>query len=341
MGLWDSIFGKTSVPDDQPEDAQRREAEQNPMFGMVTMLEPCDQLRAGYGEFGCPTNPVPVNGPTGEVIYLNRLTAPSGVGFLFHRLGSVKAAVIPYPVDVFELVASDASCWRALAFSMYHPRRSRKAPDGLGLRPWPKESLHQIMLRMPGFGSMKRVADFPAGLPAHVAESPDFAAVSPGLGAVMGRKVSEVLAEHRGRWARPAGYAPPQVSSPAGEPSPGGDELTDAELQDFGVSIVVEQLQKEGTRVLSVNRQEPQIKAQIAGRSALIVVRSARFPEKGRLSRIEASGMALSATESAGTDVYFASVGFANADARNDTERSRLVRGGGMHVAYEGLQRVR
>jgi hypothetical protein len=69
-----------------------------------------------------PTNPIPVNGPIGEVLYLSSLSTPSGKIVLFHRLGSKNT------IDVFEVVGLDGQHWDIFYFSMYHPRRSRMAP---------------------------------------------------------------------------------------------------------------------------------------------------------------------------------------------------------------------
>lgn len=82
----------------------------------------------GTGPFGLlDTNPIPVNGPIGELAYLSRLETHSGQRLLFHRLGSIAT------VDVFEAVSFDGSEWFILFLDMYHPRRSRLAPDGLGI----------------------------------------------------------------------------------------------------------------------------------------------------------------------------------------------------------------
>ena len=79
----------------------------------------------GTGSFGfTETNPIPVNGPIGELAYLSRLETLSGQRILFHRLGSIGL------VDVFEAVSFDGSEWFILFVDLYHPRRSRLTPDG-------------------------------------------------------------------------------------------------------------------------------------------------------------------------------------------------------------------
>lgn len=79
----------------------------------------------GTGPFGyTETNPIPVNGPIGQLAYLSRLETQSGQRLMFHRLGAIDT------VDVFEAVTFDGSQWFVFFVDFYHPRRSRIAPEG-------------------------------------------------------------------------------------------------------------------------------------------------------------------------------------------------------------------
>lgn len=81
----------------------------------------------GSGPFGFAlSNPIPVNGPVGQLAYLSRLETHSGQRILFHRIGAIGK------VDVFEAVTFDGSEWFILFVDFYHPRRSRLTPDGFG-----------------------------------------------------------------------------------------------------------------------------------------------------------------------------------------------------------------
>src|SRR3546814_6579765 len=61
-------------------------------------------LPNGSGPFGfTETNPIPVNGPIGQLAYLSRLETQSGQRILFHRLAAIDK------VDVFEAVTFDGS----------------------------------------------------------------------------------------------------------------------------------------------------------------------------------------------------------------------------------------
>ncbi|RVC47463.1 MAG: hypothetical protein E5V60_01190 [Mesorhizobium sp.] len=87
-----------------------------------------DQIAGATGEFGRTlTNPVPVNGPVGEISYLSRLRTSAGHRIFGHRLGAIQN------VDVFETVSFDGAVWDILMLSLYHPRKSRMAPGGYWL----------------------------------------------------------------------------------------------------------------------------------------------------------------------------------------------------------------
>lgn len=89
----------------------------------------CDMVEGACGEFGrSHKNPIPVNGPIGEVLYLSSLRTNDGKFLFAHRLGTIA------DIDVFEIVTSDGTQWDILFFDIYHPRKSRVAPDGFIFR---------------------------------------------------------------------------------------------------------------------------------------------------------------------------------------------------------------
>jgi len=84
-----------------------------------------DKSPLGEGAFGYNVkNPIPVNGPIGQLAYLSKLVTMTGERILFHRVGAVNE------VDVFEAVTFSGSEWFLLFLDLYHPRKSRLAPDG-------------------------------------------------------------------------------------------------------------------------------------------------------------------------------------------------------------------
>ena len=117
----------------------------------IASHEPCDCIPNGAGTFGRSLqNPIPVNGPLGEVLYLS-LIRLNHVPVLFHRLGSFA------PIDVYEIVALDGTAWDILYLTPYYPRRSRMAPSGYVIER-DSESGRRI------FGTNARVEPFPYAL---------------------------------------------------------------------------------------------------------------------------------------------------------------------------------
>jgi hypothetical protein len=79
----------------------------------------------GTGPFGfVETNPIPVNGPIGQLAYLSKMETNRGERILFHRIGAVNT------IDVFEAVTFSGSEWFIFFVDLYHPKRSRLTPDG-------------------------------------------------------------------------------------------------------------------------------------------------------------------------------------------------------------------
>ena len=111
--------------------------------------EDCDVLSQGSGRFGHDMgNPIPVNGPFGEMTYLSRLRLRStGSMVFFTRLKRSAASTI-------ELVNVSGKVVDYLYLDMYHPRASRRYPEGYTLE---KEAVFPR-------GVTTTVPDFPAGL---------------------------------------------------------------------------------------------------------------------------------------------------------------------------------
>jgi len=108
----------------------------------------CDEIVGVVGEFGRdPRNPIPVNGPLGEIIYLSNLRTDSQ-HIMFHRLGAVSN------VDVYETVSLDGAKWDILFLHQYHPRKSRVSPSGYQIVTGPERN--RLLLGVDDF-----VAEFP------------------------------------------------------------------------------------------------------------------------------------------------------------------------------------
>lgn len=122
--------------------------------GLKERLKENDASRSVSGLYGLtPKDPIRVNGPIGELIYISRLVSSRGFGFIGHRLGSIGG------LDAFEIASTDFSDWRVLWLDMYWQIKDLGAPAGLRLtkqvEPWPDGAL-------PGLSATNRfLANFP------------------------------------------------------------------------------------------------------------------------------------------------------------------------------------
>lgn len=147
---------KNKFKDESLED-QKKDLERYPEFMVKESLEglDCDVLPNATGDFGrTKTNPIPVNGPIGEIKYLNRLRTSDG-GLIFHRVGSVDGNL-----DKYEVVSLGGKIWDVLYFDMYHPRRSTIAPSEYSFSEF-NESFIKLAL---GYYTNGYAENFPFGL---------------------------------------------------------------------------------------------------------------------------------------------------------------------------------
>jgi hypothetical protein len=87
-----------------------------------------DRHPNGSGPFGlCKSNPIPTNGPIGELAYLSKLVTNGGERLLFHRLLTVDN------IDIFEAVTFSGREWYIFFLDMHHSKKSRIAPEGFEL----------------------------------------------------------------------------------------------------------------------------------------------------------------------------------------------------------------
>ena len=120
----------------------------------------CDEIPGSIGDFGRHvTNPIPVNGPMGQVLYLSRLRTQAQSPVMFHRLGSRDGFV--NKIDLYEVLSLDGTVREKLCLSMYHPRKSRRAPSGYSLA-------EKVDPQNFTFSVNSYLPDFPAKLDAHV-----------------------------------------------------------------------------------------------------------------------------------------------------------------------------
>lgn len=206
------MFGNLFRVDDEPLDAQRADIDavvaQMP-DGTTFAMTSVDVLPGSHGPFGYSiSNPIPVNGPIGESVYIFRLRSKSGKPFYYQRIGSTKSLEFNRPIDVFELLSGDGRDWVVLFFSMYHVRRSTQAPEGLSLVSWKKHKIpFGIAAKLGAFGSTtQRSEDFPACLPSITAANEDLKVIGPNIPTVCAGVIQKVLQDTKVA-SRPYSYA--------------------------------------------------------------------------------------------------------------------------------------
>jgi len=122
--------------------------------------------------------------------------------------------------------------------------------------------------------------------------------------------------------------------------------MTKADIHAFGIEIVFKQLEKDGWVVETADIEadissEPQIVAIKDGELAFFVVRTAMFPGRGRFEEgQEAFNTLVQHAKAHGASCYFASVGIANSDGKNDEEMSVPVKGAAYNVEFDGLVKM-
>lgn len=118
--------------------------------------------------------------------------------------------------------------------------------------------------------------------------------------------------------------------------------MSDQDLHFLGIKAVYKSLVDQGVKVLNVRKEmdvNPQILAEIEGERALIMVRTARFPDMGVLyPQIAAQVKELAQKRKA--KLFFASVGVANANGETDEEMANPVIGGEYYINYKGLTQI-
>jgi len=110
------------------DDAAQLELVDPELRGILTEALSYDKRPDGSGPFGlCETNPIPTNGPVGELAYLSKLVTNGGERILFHRVKTIDE------IDIFEAVTFSGNEWFILFLDMHHPKKSRLAADGFTL----------------------------------------------------------------------------------------------------------------------------------------------------------------------------------------------------------------
>jgi len=118
--------------------------------------------------------------------------------------------------------------------------------------------------------------------------------------------------------------------------------MTEADIHAFGVEIVFKQLEEAGWAIESVDvfadrETHPQIVANRDGETGFFVVRTAMYPDRGRIEGEEVFQKLGRHAKAHGASCYFASVSIANSEGKSEEEMSVPLKGVAFHVAFDGL----
>lgn len=116
--------------------------------------------------------------------------------------------------------------------------------------------------------------------------------------------------------------------------------MTEAEIHDFGVEVVVGYLQKEGYAIEGINQNlghNPQILARKGNLYKFVAVRTACYPNKGKIATPEEFMNLVKHAEKHGALPYFAAVGICNADSYTAEECGTPVKGAPYHIMFDGI----
>ncbi len=123
-----------------------------------------DEITGTTGEFGrAITNPIPVNGAVGEIIYLSLLRSRQGMPIIFHRIGSTWPEGWHGSIDCYEVRSLDGELSEKLWLDFHFRGKSKKAPIGYQLEK--KFDRFNIF-----YGTNAYVPTFPEGIFAAVIE---------------------------------------------------------------------------------------------------------------------------------------------------------------------------
>ena len=146
MGFFSSLFGGKSEKEREMEaifekvnrflndDKTQMLAIPEVLRGMYDSAH-VDKVADAVGEFGRdPRNPIPCNGPVGEITYLSKLVidTPNGtIPVTFHRRGSEQ--VNGRGIDIYEIISYDGFLYDVLYMYMYYTTKSTLCPKGYKL----------------------------------------------------------------------------------------------------------------------------------------------------------------------------------------------------------------
>jgi len=121
--------------------------------------------------------------------------------------------------------------------------------------------------------------------------------------------------------------------------------MTATDIHAFGVEIIFKQLTEAGWAIESTDVHadplvHPQIVATKDGETGFFVVRTAMYPERGKIEGEDVFQNLVCHANEHGADCYFASVSIANSECKTEEEMSVPIKGVAYHIAFDGLVKM-
>ena len=156
QGVFDKMYKMLHDEEIQNEGLDQR------LRAMLRQNESNRRLTQFYGL--SPDDPIRVNGPIGEQLYIAMLRGLEGQAVIGHRLGSIER------LDIYEVATSDFSQWAVLFFDMYYLNKDIVAPedfvlDGSGERTL--TAVNRFMVNFPSnfYGELIETVSDQVGFP--------------------------------------------------------------------------------------------------------------------------------------------------------------------------------
>lgn len=120
-----------------------------------------------------------------------------------------------------------------------------------------------------------------------------------------------------------------------------GDLITPEYLHEFGIKITYQDLINKKYKVLNVRMEpnvDPQILAELNGKKIMVVVRSAYYPEVGKMPATPLHAKLLKLAKRMQADLTLARVGIGRGDTEDKAEKSKPLVGGVHLIQYSGIE---
>ncbi len=121
------------------------------------------------------------------------------------------------------------------------------------------------------------------------------------------------------------------------------DTLSDEEIHEFGINIVLDDIRAKGYTIASITTAKgsnPQIIGHLNGKLIHIIVRTAVYPKFGVIEDFQLGLKILDDAYEKNAGCYFAGISISNAYGATDLEKSIPIRNSRYFVKYNGIEEL-